>query len=233
MAEDDSAAARKGSRLQLQISVNRRTAELDAAIADAIPELEGAQAAIEWLSPLAADGFAEYRDAAFLERVGLPGLAGELAAFWPHRGPTWDGLARVDLGEGGGILLVEAKAHPGEIRGSGTKATPDSRARIAEAMAWTQGALGEPLDPEAWLGPYYQLANRLAHTAYLRALDVPAWLALVTFTGDEEHIAADEDEMYAAVEDAFDALGILGTDLPYVGLVSLPARGRDELAASS
>ncbi len=43
---------------------------------------------IEWLSPLESDGFAEYRNAEFLERLD----SRPLEDFWPRKGPQWDGL---------------------------------------------------------------------------------------------------------------------------------------------
>lgn len=47
---------------------------------------------IEWLSPLRTDDYAEYRDAAFLQKLGLAQHAAALKEFWPTRGPQWDGL---------------------------------------------------------------------------------------------------------------------------------------------
>ena len=49
---------------------------------------------VEWLSPLAADDYAEYRDQSFLDLAGLQLGEVTLADFWPRRGPQWDGLAR-------------------------------------------------------------------------------------------------------------------------------------------
>jgi hypothetical protein len=49
---------------------------------------------LEWLSPLAADDFAEYRDQAFLDRLGADLPRRPLDSFWPRGGAVWDGLAR-------------------------------------------------------------------------------------------------------------------------------------------
>src|SRR5258706_11485960 len=59
---------------------------------------------IDWLSPLAKDEYAEYRDAAFLKLLKLDHLVGQLAGFWPLRGPQWDALARTDARH---VVLVE------------------------------------------------------------------------------------------------------------------------------
>ena len=98
----------RGSLKWLQRAVHEAWNDLNEPIVSA---LRGATA-IEWLSPLESDDFAEYRDNAFLRRLGLDELRPELAKFWPQRGPQWDGLAR---SENGHVLLVEAKAHVGEF----------------------------------------------------------------------------------------------------------------------
>lgn len=42
---------------------------------------------IEWCSPLRSDEFAEYRDNAFLDRLGITLGNRSLSSFWPERGP--------------------------------------------------------------------------------------------------------------------------------------------------
>ena len=42
---------------------------------------------IEWISPLASDGYAEYRDNAFLDCIEIKPLKRSLLSFWPPRGP--------------------------------------------------------------------------------------------------------------------------------------------------
>lgn len=133
-----------------------------------------------WVSPLAGDDFAEYRDAAFLARLGLGHLAPALAGFWPRRGPQWDALARFD----GGVVLVEAKAHLPEFESPPSAAGPTSRARIAQAFAQVQEGLG--LAPSDWSQRFYQYANRLAHLWWLRAQGVEAHLLLAGFLGDTD-----------------------------------------------
>jgi hypothetical protein len=63
---------------------------------------------IIWRSPIREDGYAEYFDKAFLERLELPELRTPLTTFWPAGGPRWDALAITDSRK---VLLVEAKAH--------------------------------------------------------------------------------------------------------------------------
>jgi len=59
------------------------------------------------------DKFAEYRDRAFLERIGLDELSEELQKFWPKNGPQWDALGRTS--DEKAVILVEAKANVPEL----------------------------------------------------------------------------------------------------------------------
>ena len=67
---------------------------------------------ITWLSPTAEDEYAEYRDQAFLDLLGIKVPKVSLSDFWPSRGPVWDGLGRSDNGK---VYLVEAKSHISEV----------------------------------------------------------------------------------------------------------------------
>lgn len=145
------------------------------AAAGAIPS----GAPVTWLSPLAEDQWAEYRDDAFLERIGHPELAAALKNFWPARGPQWDGLARSsDV-----VLLVEAKAHVGELASSCAAESQASRDLITSSLDATKRALGAKADAD-WMNGHYQLANRLAHLSFLRERGVDARLVLLQFTGE-------------------------------------------------
>ena len=150
----------RGSLKWIQRAVNRRPEVLD----DTLCRRLGA-ASVTWLSPHRDDAFAEYRDGAFLDLLGAGDLRDDLAAFWPARGPQWDALGRSDRGD---LLLVEAKAHVGEMFSPATGASAGSRERIEAALSDTAAALGAR--PRAsWSEVFYQYANRLAHLAFLRA----------------------------------------------------------------
>jgi hypothetical protein len=105
---DASGKAFKGSQYQLQRYVNEFPSELERALRATIPDLAGST--ITWRSPIASDGYREYRDAAFLDRIGLTELRPALLEFWPRGGPVWDGLAQVGSDPPTGVLLVEAKS---------------------------------------------------------------------------------------------------------------------------
>ena len=114
-----SGRASAGSQLQLQDLVNDRSAYLHSLLREAnasFRDFSGRDP--EWVSPLAADDYSEYQDAAFLGALCLERLASDLRRFWPRRGPVWDGLARIRSASGeDGVLLVEAKSHVKENAG--------------------------------------------------------------------------------------------------------------------
>lgn len=172
-----------------------------------IPVLEktGA-AAIEWRSPLASDDFAEYRDAAFLDRLGLASLSADLAGFWPSRGPQWDALGRTDRDD---ILLVEAKAHVGELCSPATQASAVSRARIEDRLSAVATALHARPGHAPWTDHFYQLANRIAHLWWLRERGIAAWLVLVNFLGDSDMRGpSSASEWQAAYQVAWHVMGL-------------------------
>lgn len=168
----------RGSQKWIQRAVNFNPAVLNNLI---LPKLDGA-ATISWRSPLSKDHYAEYSDAEFLREIGASDLATDLANFWPDRGPNWDALAVTDRND---IVLVEGKAHIGELCSSPTSAGPISRKRIEAALDQTALAIGaKPLAP--WTNAFYQLANRLAYLHFLRERGLQAWLVLINFVGDTE-----------------------------------------------
>jgi len=225
---DEAGLAFKGSQLQTQLYVNAKTTDLTEAVSQAlsIPE----DASLEWRSPLATDDFREYRDKAFLQAVGCGQLAAALKDFWPGGGPRWDALAKVNMASGGiGVLLAEGKSYPEEMAGGGCKAAGESRERIGAAMRTTQEALGMQPDPERWLGRYYQFANRLAYTVWLRSQGVEAWLVHLLFT-DDPHGPTDSSTWQGAVDSLHAELGLDEEQLENVGVVMLPALERGLLA---
>lgn len=230
---DASGAAHAGSQLQTQLYVNKRTGKLDDAIRTVFPEFAGAE--FDWRSPLAADSYAEYKDAAFLKSVGLDAHADALKAFWPASGPRWDALAVVN-GPGdaqAGALLVEGKSYPNEMLKGSPVASPagtPNRKLIDDALAWTQEQLGVSGKSVAdWTGPLYQNANRLAHLVWLRSLGVRTWLVHLLFTYDEHGGSTTEEQWEAAVHQADSQLGLDGVTVEGAGHVLLPASTYDEL----
>lgn len=79
---------------------------------------------ISWKSPLREENYNEYRDAEFLQRVGLAQLKEALKEFWPAGGPRWDGLAVYETASGRseGVILVEGRSDPDEFYSDGCDA---------------------------------------------------------------------------------------------------------------
>jgi hypothetical protein len=186
--------------------IQRAVGENWPALNDPIHARLGANRRIDWRSPLEKDNFAEYRDAAFLKLLDLDRLAGPLAEFWPARGPQWDALGLSDKNE---VLLVEAKAHVGEMCSPSTGAGTASRARIVERLATTAERLGARTSHAEWADNFYQLANRLCHLQFLRDHDVPAFLVLVNFLNDRDMNGPTSRETWdAAYQVAYHAMGL-------------------------
>ena len=152
----------------------------------------------DWVSPVARDRFAEYRDKAFLLALGLDHLAEALPAFWPKGGAVWDGLATSPKGP----VLVEAKAHVAESFSSPCGATAEaSRDLIAASLCACARDLGA--DPRSdWMRCHYQTANRLAHLWWLHRQGVGAHLVFVHFVGDADMKGPRSAETWIAVEQA-------------------------------
>jgi hypothetical protein len=158
---------------------------------------------VEWLSPLAADDFAEYRDGAFLDSIGLSQLGSVLDAFWPKRGPQWDALGVA----GKSVIVVEAKAHLDELFSS-CKAGEASFRRIETSLDRVRTAL-KARDGADWTRRFYQYANRLAHLWMLRENGVDARLMLVGFLNDSEVNGPEYAEEWMAAYRMMDyALGL-------------------------
>lgn len=190
----------RGSLKWIQHAANERWPSLDDPIAAAL----GSK--VEWRSPLEDDDYAEYRDGDFLELVGLGRLRPELARFWPPRGPQWDALA---VGSQGQVVLVEAKAHVGEMCSPPSGASEASKQFIERSLSSCAERLGARPGHAEWIDHFYQLANRLAHLQFLLDNGVQAYLILVNFLNDREISGPTAAETWeASYKVAFHVLGL-------------------------
>ncbi len=202
-------AALRGSQRWLQLAVNRCPDVIDDAISKAMGL--GKDESIEWRSPLESEDFIEYRDQAFLERLGLSPQRRKLSDFWPARGPVWDGLARTSAGRS---LLIEAKSNIPEFDSSPTGASGRSLTKIRAALEETKSFLRITSETD-WTNCFYQYANRLAHLYFLRELNgIDATLVFIYFTGDTTVPGVDPvscDGWEAAIDLATNHLGVRST----------------------
>lgn len=137
---------------------------------------------IEWLSPLASDEYAEYRDQAFLNVLQISTLKTQLKEFWPKGGPQWDALGKAEYGS---VFLVEAKSHIAEVISQLAAKSPKSIKKIHESLNYTKRSLRIGTNHD-WTSPFYQYSNRIAHLYFLRELNnVPAHLVFVYFLNDD------------------------------------------------
>ena len=195
-------AGTKGSLRWIQAAIEQSWRDLETPILEA----SRARGPIKWLSPLREDSYAEYRDRAFLELLGLDHLAGSLADFWPARGPQWDALA---LGDGGQVYLIEAKAHVAEMCSPACQASEETRPLILRSLKETAAALGARDGRAPWDQFFYQLTNRLAHLRWLRNNGVDGYLVLVNFLNDRQMRGPSNAETWhAAYEVAMHVIGL-------------------------
>jgi len=126
---------------------------------------------------------AEWKGLGFLPD-GEPAKA-DWPMFWPQKGnvPNWDAVGLIATGRGEEWLLVEAKAHLGELRSSCGAKSDSGLNQIKQALDRTKQALG--VSPSCdWLKSYYQYCNRLAVLNFLNSCGTPARLLLIHFLGD-------------------------------------------------
>lgn len=169
-----------GSLRQIQLLINKNQNQIDNIIKSEFTEL--AKDTIIWKSPIENDGFAEYRDNDFIDRLGLDRKIIKLDNFWPTRGAQWDAFATT---KGGNIILVEAKANIPEIVTPATSAGPKSKSLIDKSLKETKDYLGIKNNID-WSGKFYQYTNRLAHLYFLREKhNKPTYLLNIYFIGDK------------------------------------------------
>jgi hypothetical protein len=168
----------RGSQRSIRKAVNDAPEILNEAIRSSMRLPPGET--IRWHSPLARDGFCEYRDLEALKRVNALPLSVPLSDFWPDRGPVWDALATTS---GGAMLFVEAKAHVRELVSPPSKATPESLKRIEDALRVTRDFVA-PGSRTEWSTTFYQYANRLAYLYFMRHRNqLNSHLVFVNFIG--------------------------------------------------
>ena len=135
------------------------------------------------------------------EHIGLGFLENAEAeaawrSFWPQSGNAhnWDAVGEIWVNGQREWLLVEAKAHSGEIKSSCGASSQKSLSMIRAALSQTMASFCEtPVPVERWMSPYYQYANRLAMLHFLMKVcdpPIPARLLFIYFTGDRRPDAA-------------------------------------------
>lgn len=115
-----------------------------------------------------------------------------LKGWWPKRGPQWDLLIPCSFENGRGLVLVEAKAHEGELDWKGKGPADESKQEsldnhelIARSIAEATKALDKKMPGFGTCrDKHYQLSNRIAHMWKLADMGLPVVLLYLGFTGD-------------------------------------------------
>ena len=115
----------------------------------------------------------------------------EWERLWPQSGNVhnWDAVGRAMSNDTGAWVLLEAKAHIGELNSTCAAISDESHKRIRGILEHTQQDLGIIGAPD-WLSGYYQYCNRLALLQFLRERSVDARLLFVYFTGDRADLGS-------------------------------------------
>lgn len=169
--------AAAGSQRWLQAAIVRTPKLLDESLCRAGAIEEGDS--VSWRSPLASEGFVEYRDGEVLRCLGVKQLCSRpLAEFWPPRGPVWDALG---VSQKGRLTLLEAKAHIPEAASPASKASEESLARIRRSLVEARSYYAPKATAE-WSGALYQYANRLAFQYFFAVVNgLPSKLVFLDF----------------------------------------------------
>jgi hypothetical protein len=172
--------ANRGSEKWIQKLINEKPYLLNSQLRNELDITEDEE--IKWVSPLENDEYADYRDAAFLSRLGVRLESYPLMDFWPGMGPQWDGLGKSSNGK---LFLVEAKSHIPELMSTFRGKRKASIDKICSSLEETKKRFGVKADYD-WLKSFYQYTNRLAHVYLLRKNKLDAWLVDVYFLNDAE-----------------------------------------------
>ncbi len=203
---------------------------LNSAIEDAIKKAVPGQSVrvMNWLEHRCKqDSKTKFVDA---EWTGLDFLADDLPIkadwkqFWPQTGnqQNWDAVGIVQVGSSVDLLLVEAKAHIGELESKCGASEEGGRGTIREAIEKTQAYynISPTHAKHDWLNHYYQYANRMCALYFLNTHNVSTRLLYIYFTGE------DPDPKTAAewndpINNMYKALGVTGNE-PRVHKIFLP-----------
>jgi hypothetical protein len=137
-------------------------------------------------------GFVEPNESVLAERDGfseeIVRAFVELKKWWLvlEKGtlPNWDLVSTCEIGGKRGLLLVEAKAHEGELKGKtdGSSVASENMTSIQKALDSAGVALGlERAGFQLSLKEFFQLSNRFAFSWKLATMGIPVVLVYLGF----------------------------------------------------
>lgn len=164
------------------------------------------------LDPLRYD-----RELVGLDFIKDAAVKAQWKSFWPQSGSAqnWDAVGKIKYTDHEEWLLVEAKAHLGEVVSHCGAKSEKSIAKIRLACKKSMNVFCDrPMDVEHWLSPYYQFANRLAVLHFLMREckpAIPGRLLFINFIGDQRKdgdCPKTEDEWQPVIKTMEGKLGI-------------------------
>ena len=174
-----------GSECHLLRWMGRHRNAFDRAVVDTV----GSGSRIEWLDfNFKSENTWPDAELKGLEFLCDAALQSSWREFWPVGSGihNWDTVGWLIDGDGRELLLVEAKAHVGELRSDCKAESPDSIDKIRRAFAEVKRALGVPEERD-WIKGYYQVTNRIATLYFLERQGVRSRLLFLYFVGDRRN----------------------------------------------
>ena len=110
---------------------------------------------------------------------------------WPQGGAVhnWDAVGQGLTHDHQTWILIEAKAHTGELKSSCGATNPESLHKIRNVLDATRRDLQVTVETD-WTRPYYQCCNRIALLHFLVKHGVDAHLTFVYFMGDRSDLGS-------------------------------------------
>lgn len=180
----------KGSRLRCLLLTN----DSPNRVATFLNSLVAPHAQVSVEDRWAPRGFLQPDEAKLGETAGFVSEAGRAALtnWWLARSgrantPNWDLVSTCRIHDRDGLVLVEAKAHEGELSDDRCGASPENLKQIEKALAeasiaWNVLASGVALSTSS----HFQLSNRFAFAWKLATMGIPVMLIYLGFLDAHE-----------------------------------------------
>jgi hypothetical protein len=187
MSNTSKGIGNKGSKHWIQVLVNFDEGKV---LTKEIQKKDSTIGNINWISPLQEYDYEECKLNSNKPNLSVLKICKKHMDFWPSGQPQWDAIGFVPS-EPKTIILVEAKAHLGEMNSSCTAKSDKSKKLIENTIKETYENLthdkNNKFDKDIWMRKYYQLGNRLAFLYKLKENGHNVKLVLLNIVNDPTH----------------------------------------------